>query len=328
MRRASGVVVGFVVSCTAAEAGAEGMSFLVRPEFGIQGGIETYELSLPIEVPQSSVTVTASSKLSYPVSTLLAGGSLVLGTGPFSFEATALTNLIDPWGTLVDQDFSSTSSHPETVEFSHTDSRTTLRALALEAAFRLRIVELSRQPGQVPLHLVAGLRYEWSSYDAYGASGWRLDNMQNEVPFSIPGDPLALHYDVRYWLPFVGGGVDFAFGKRFSLHTEARFLFSWSTHDDDHVLRHKVAHSLAHGAGFALAIDPALEVAGGAVARLFIGLSGQLQFVGALDGKLSQTYYADDPSLPGDPAGVALPDSNFSFTSLRARLLAFAAVRF
>lgn len=329
MRRASGVVVGFAVSCIATDAGAEGMSFLVRPEFGIQGGIETYELSAPIELPQSGVAVTASSKLSYPVSTLLAGGTLTFATGPFSFGFTGLTNLIDPWGTLLDQDFVSASSGSvhQTVEFSHTDSRTTLRALALEGAFRLRIVELG-QPGQAPLHLVAGLRYEWSSYDAYGASGWQLDNMQNEVPFSIPGDPLALHYDVRYWLPFVGGGVDFAFGKRFSLHTEARFIFSWSTHDDDHVLRHKLAHSLAHGAGFALAIDPAVEVAGGAVARVFVGLSGQLQFVGALDGKLSQTYYADDPSLPGDQSGVALPDSNFSFTSLRARLLAFAAVRF
>src|SRR5580765_5362785 len=138
MPRASGVVVGFVVLCIAADARAEGTSFLVRPEFGIQGGTETYELSAPIELPQSGLAVTASSKLSYPVSTLLAGGSLMFGAGPFSFGVTGLTNLIDPWGTLVDQDFVSASSGSvhQTVEFSHTDSRTTLTALVLEGALR------------------------------------------------------------------------------------------------------------------------------------------------------------------------------------------------
>jgi hypothetical protein len=298
----------------------------------VQAGLETFELSARIVSPDASVAVTASSKLSYPVATLLAGGSVILATGPFSFGATALTNLVDPWDTFVDRDFVSASSEGfnQTIEFSHTDSRATLRALVLEGAFRLRIAELSDTPGKSPLHLVAGLRYEWSSYGAYGAWGWQLDGMQNQAPFSIPDDVLALRYDVRYWLPFIGTGVDFRLGERFNLGAEGRLLFSRSVHDDDHVLRHKLAHSLANGMGFGLALEPTVEVAGkeGAAVRVFVGLSGQVQYVGHLGGRLSQTYYADDPSLPGDQTGTVIPDADFSFTSLRARLLAFAAVRF
>jgi len=142
--------------CFAAAARGEGVSFSVRPEFGVQAGLETTELSSEVESPEPSVAITASSKLSYPVATLLAGGSLIFGAGPFSFGATALTNLVDPWDTFVDRDFVSASSGGinQTIEFSHTDSRTTLRALALEGALRLRIVELSRTPGQAPLHLL------------------------------------------------------------------------------------------------------------------------------------------------------------------------------
>jgi hypothetical protein len=332
MRRIRGVGVGLGMLCVVAGARGEGASVLVRPEFGVQAGVETYELNATIASSEPSFEVTASSKLSYPVATLLAGGSAIFAVGRFSLAATALTNLVDPWGTLLDRDFVSASSAGlrETIEFSHTDSRATLRALALEGALRFRIVELSKKPGKAPFYLVAGLRYEWSAYDAYGASGWQLDGMQNEAPFSIPDGVHALHYDVRYWLPFVGTGIDFAFGGPFGLRAEARLIASWSTHDDDHVLRHKLAHSLAHGAGAALTLEPALELTRGegAAARVLIGLSGQFQFVGGLDGRLEQKYYADDPSLPGDQTGTVIPDADFSFTSLRVRLLAFVAIRF
>jgi hypothetical protein len=310
----------------AGPARAEDVAFTLRPEIGVQFGTETFELSAPVQSPTADVNLTASSKLSYPVGTGLVGGSAAVDVDRFSFTARALTNFVNPWGTLLDQDFltASAGTQSQQVEFSHTDSRTTLRALVVEGAARYRIAELSAPPGSAPLHLVAGLRYESSAYEAFGASGWQLDANANRVAVSLPGDPLGLRYDVRYWLPFVGAGIDLKAGEWFVLSTEGRFIASWSTHDDDHVLRNKRAHASAHGLGFGLAAEPAVEFA----PDFHAGVTAEVRYVGALDGHLHQHYYGDDPSLPGDQSTTSIPDSAFSFTSVRVRLLAFVSARF
>src|SRR5207244_989987 len=119
-----------------------------------------------------------------------------------------------PWGTLLDQDYISVSdgATSDTIEFSHTDSHTTLGMVSVEAAARLRISAV---------HLVAGFRYESSVYDAYGGSGWQLDPMANQVAVSIPADLHALRYEVLYRIPFIGVGVS-AQAKRMMITGEAR----------------------------------------------------------------------------------------------------------
>jgi hypothetical protein len=310
------------------KAGSSPFLLILRPELGVQTGNELCELSASTTAG-ADVNVGVTSQLRYPVSTAIAGGTLIVGAGRFSFAATALTNLVDPWGTLVDQDFvtASNSVDSETVEFSHTDSRTTLRALALEGALRLRF-DFPRTWGQGSLHAVAGFRYESNVYDAYGASGWQLASIDEQVPVATEGEPWVLHYEARYHLPFVGAGLGLGEGKPLAFSAEARLLAGWSTHEDHHVLRHKTGHANAGDVGFSISAEPAYTIAGNDSFRMLLGLSAELQIVGSVDGTLTQEYYADDPSIDGDQLGEPIPDAHFSLMSVRARLLAFFAVRF
>jgi hypothetical protein len=315
----------------ASAAQADRPTFTARPEIGVQAGTETFEFSANLADQAAGLSATASSKLTYPVATVLAGGTLRTDIGPVSLSATALTNLVNPWGNLVDQDFlavSNGSAASGNIEFSHTDSRTTMRSLVFDVAARLRVAALGPEPGATTVHLVGGFRFESSVYDAYGAWGWQLDANANRVPVSLPGDPLGLHYEVRHRLPFVGVGLQFGTGKRFVLTTEARLFPSWSSHDDDHILRHKAAHAAAHGVGLGLSAEPGIDLGAGANVQVILGLSGQIQYVTTVDGRIQQAYYADDPSIPGNQLGDPIPDADFSSTSLRARLLAFLSVRF
>lgn len=306
----------------ASSARCENRWLVIRPEVGPQVGIETFELSAT--VPSNGTALTASSRLSYPVATLMAGGTTGFHTGPFSVSGTVLTNIMQPWGTMLDQDFASVGG--SSLELSHTDSKASLESLVVEGAMRLRVAELSRQPGVIPLHLVAGFRYEGSTYDINGLTGWQLDPSGTRVSVSLPDDLHALHYEVRYFIPFLGAGLQVRLSRTVVLDAEARAMASASTHDDDHILRNKTAHASVGGAGLGLSAEPALDLGGGPAAHVFVGLSAQLQYLTAVEGRLRQHYYGDDPTIAGNQLGVAIPDAEFSFTSLRARLLAFAAV--
>jgi hypothetical protein len=123
-------------------------------------------------------------------------------------------------------------------------------------------------------------------------------------------------------------GVTLGTGRRFVLGAEARLAPSWSTHDDDHVFRHKAAHASARGLALALAAEPGVDLGVGPSVQVILGLSAQFQYVATSGGQLQQHYYADDPSIPGNQLGEPIPDGDFSTTSLRARLLAFVSVRF
>jgi len=327
--RAWSFLLGAGILFITSAAQSERPTFMLRPETGVQAGKETFELSATIPTTMSGVSVSGSSKLSYPVETLLAGGTLRFDIGPLSLSSTALTNLVNPWGNMVDQDWlgASVGTRSEKIEFSHTDSRTTLRALMIEGAARLRVASLAEEPGAPSIYAVAGFRFESSIYDAYGAWGWQLDENANQVPVSLPGDLLVLHYEVRHRIPFVGFGFDFGRGRRFLLNTEARLFPAWSSHDDDHVLRNKFAHASASGIGFALAAEPGVDLGVGAGAQVILGLSAQLQNIGT-SGQLQQRFYDDDPTAPGNQFGNPIPDADFSSTSIRARLLAFVSVRF
>jgi hypothetical protein len=300
----------------------------VAPAIGVQAGTETYEFHA--NVPNTAmVDVDVRSKLSYPVASGLGGGTVFFGVDALGFSGTFLTNIGDPWSTLLDQDFLSATDgmSAQTVEFSHTDSPTTLRMFDVEGAARIRIGKPA--PGNTTvLHAVAGFRFEQSTYDAYGASGWQLDMNGNQVFASIPGAPHALHYEVRYHQPFLGLGLDIGARGPFLFSGEARLIASWSSHEDDHVLRNKIANASAFGGGAALRLEPAFVLGGLPGIRFLAGLSAQFQVVGSFSGRLKQHYYADDPTLAGDQTNQTIPDSDFSFLSLRLRLLAFLGARF
>jgi hypothetical protein len=310
------------------EPRATSWMFTIAPAIGIQAGSETYEFHA--NVPSTmSLDVVVRTKLRYPVASGVAGGSLFFGVDSLGFSGTFLTNVGDPWSTLVDQDFLSASDgvNAETIEFSHTDSPTTLRTYDVEGAARIRIGRPAVGK-TTALHAVAGFRFERSTYDAYGASGWQLDSDGSRQYASIPGAPHALHYEVRYRQPFLGVGLNVGAGEPFLFSGEARLLASWSSHEDDHVLRHKAAEASAFGGGAALRLEPAFVLGGFPGLRFLAGLSAQLQVVGSFNGVLRQHYYADDPTIDGDQTNQAIPDSEFSFLSLRVRLLAFLGARF
>ncbi|HVU02818.1 MAG TPA: hypothetical protein VHE30_13755 [Polyangiaceae bacterium] len=323
----AGFLAGALLVGSQRTAEAAETTFWVAPEFGVQAGVETYELSLSI--PQSdSSTLTAESKLSYPVETVMAGGGMGLTAGAFSVSALVLSNVVDPWGTMTDQDFATLSAFgaSQRLEFSHTDSRTTLRALVLEGA--LRYAFQPSEPGARPgFYGTAGLRYEGSHYEVFGASGWHLDSNANRAPTNIPDDVKGLEYDVHHFFPFVGAGTTYRSTGSFVVDAEARLILSTSTHRDDHVLRRKLGEANTIGVGGALVVEPAVVLGKGDV-QPRLGVHGEIQWVTGVSGKLRQHYYEDDPTIDGDQLGVAIPDSDFSFTSLRARLLAFFALGF
>src|SRR5260221_6140021 len=146
--RASALLIGLALLSAARGARCEGVAFTLRPEIGVQAGVESFELSAT--VPVQGIEVTAASKLSYSAATALAGGTLRLDLGILSLGGTILTNLVDPWGTVLDQDFLSAGTG-EVIEFSHTDSRITLRAIVVEGVAPLRVAELAPLPRETTL---------------------------------------------------------------------------------------------------------------------------------------------------------------------------------
>ncbi|MBI2394675.1 MAG: hypothetical protein HYV09_34220 [Deltaproteobacteria bacterium] len=295
-----------------------------RPELGLQGGSESFDLAFAI--PQASDPTTsyeASSELTYPLNTTLGGVAASVDAGSFAFFGSVHTNLHHPWGKMVDSDFitARTASQSQTIEFSHTESRAELRLWNAELGVGARVAQLSPA---VRALVTAGFRYESYAHDVRGASGWQLDQTGSRVSVALPDDTLALTYDTRYRIAFLGVRVDGQLSPNAVFVTEARVLGSWSSHEDDHVLRHKIARSEPYGLGFALSGGPALRVG----KSMHLGLSLQLQYLRAVSGSLKQRYYADDPYLDGDQTQLAIPEVDFSFTLLRATLLAFAEARF
>jgi hypothetical protein len=309
------------------QTGSTRLSITLIPEIGVQFGSETYKFSA--NVPTSTgLDASVSSKLSYPVSGAVGGGTVLFGLGRLSLGVSVLTNIGDPWGTLLDQDFLTVNdgAGSQTVEFSHTDSPTTLRTIGFESAVRYRLGAPAVKK-EMAVHAVAGFHFESITYDAYGASGWQLDADGNQVFGSIPDSPHGLHYEVHYRQPFIGIGADA--GNDSSLFSgEARLIASWSSHDDDHLLRHKLAHASAFGGGVGFSASWITALGGGRSLRLFAGLGGELQAVASFSGRLKQHYYGDDPSLDGDQTNAVIPDADFSFLSVRVRLLLFLAARF
>lgn len=300
------------------------VTFAARPEIGVQTGYETFELEYAVPNQSATTLTTLSSELTYPLHTTIAGVSAAVDADSIAWLASVHTNLHDPWGKMVDSDsvsFGSPGSPTRSTEFSRTESREKARLWSAELALAIRVAQLTPD---VRARFLAGFRYESNSYELHGANGWQLDDRGNYVAIALPDDLVVLEYDTRYRIPFVGARLDGNFTEAFALVAETRLLTSFSSHDDDHVLRFKRARATPFGLGFMFRATPMLRVA----TNMYLGLDLQLQYLHAVTGKLSQRYYEDDPFLGGDQTGASIPDTDFTYRYLRGRFLAVAEIRF
>lgn len=293
-------------------AAAPALRFELRPELGISGGTETYELSA------RNLGFAIGSKLTYPVDLPLAGGRATLSWGAFALALSFHTGLGQPSGKMVDSDFAGSS------EFSHTESRVTAKLWSAELAGRMRVAELAQSPGVLPLSLVVGFRHASNVWDVYGASGWQ-GLVGPRVSVSIPDSVHALHYTSRYEIPFFGARLDGHLGDSLVLSGEARLLSAWSQHEDDHLLRAKRGTASTQAFGWSLSGEIAWAVTG----PLFLGAYGEVQMLNGSD-MLKQRFYGDDPgttqSIEGP--GTDVPDTIFSYRSDRWMALGFVGVAF
>lgn len=283
----------------------------LRPELGVSGGTETYELSA------RNIGFAVGSKLTYPVDVPLVGGRATASYGAFAVALSFHTGLGQPSGKMIDSDYVGTT------EFSHTESRVTAKLWSAELAGRVRVAELAAAPGVLPLSLVLGFRHGSNVWDVHGASGWQ--GLTQRVSVSIPDSVHALHYTSRYEIAFFGARLDGHLGESVSVSSEARLLSAWSQHEDDHLLRRKRGTASVHAFGWSLSGEIAWTVAG----PLFLGAFGEVQMLSGSD-LLKQRFYADDPGTPDsvEGPGTSIPDTIFSYRSDRWMALGFVGVAF
>jgi len=293
-------------------AAAPTLRLELRPEIGISGGTETYELSA------RNIGYAIGSKLTYPVDVPLAGGRATASYGAFAVALSFHTGLGQPSGKMVDSDYAGTT------EFSHTESRVTAKLWSAELAGRMRVAELAETAGALPLSLVLGFRHAANVWDVHGASGWQGPPAPR-VTVSIPDAVHALHYTSTYEIAFFGARLDGHLGDSIRLSSEARLLSAWSQHEDDHLIRAKRGTASVHALGWSLSGEIAWTLAG----PLFLGAYGEVQMLSGSD-LLKQRFYADDPGTPDsvEGPGTSIPDTLFSYRSDRWMALGFVGVAF
>lgn len=326
MRRTLALAAFVTLASSTGTASAQ-TRFWMRPEVGLQAGRETFELSLTVPSTTFAGTIEAKSTLTYPKATTMVGGSAGLAIGPFALVGMLRTNVHDPWGKMTDQDFinAEAGNVHESIEFSHSDSKTTTRSLVAEGAIRLRVATVGSSAW--PFHAVLGFRWESNVYDIYGATGWQLDRSGGRVSFSLADSIHALHYQTKYGIPFAGARLDALIGEALLLGLEARVLVAFSSHDDDHLLRFKRAHAATTGVGASIIVEPRWDL-GGSSLHAYLGIATEIFYLRSAGGTLTQKYYADDPSLPGDQSQQPIPDANFFYDIVRAQMLATFEVSF
>ena len=80
--------------------------------------------------------------------------------------------------------------------------------------------------------------------------------------------------------------------------------------------------------GYALTLEPRIELGDAGIGRVHLGLRAELQVLSASDGVIKQRFYRDNPDTPQDERTIKIIDGDFKFTSVRRRLMAFAELRF
>jgi hypothetical protein len=285
--------------------------FAVQPQVGMLVGSTSYGLSLDNIPGYDGMGV--GSDLKYPLNFPVAGISVSVGFGRLTVEASVATNLSDPVGSMVDDDFITAPDFQQT--FAHTESSAEARVVLAELCGRFTLKTTS----VLTFELLLGYRHQMFVFDIFGAEGWVLDLEGVRRGLALADDFHGIHFVGHHALPFVGLGLN-ADWDAFRIDSSLRALGVISVTHDDHVARNKDGDGRAYGAGVSLSVATTWRVAGREESwALRVGPQLDFQYLNGGTGTLEQRYYGDDPSIAGDQAGESLPDTDFHVSSLQLR---------
>jgi outer membrane protease len=308
----------------AAELPTDETTTWVRAGAGAYVGSNVYALHQRISI------YTVRSELTWP----LTAPALSIDAGfarqsryskPWSLELHLGGSLLSPAGNMVDRDW--LADYAQELEFSHTDSSVQGHFFEGDLTFRRGLSRRQAGDGSLWIDLVLGYRHEFAVLDAYGATGWQLDQNLQQAPVTLDPNLHALHYKVHKLLPHVGFGLHGRW-EGFSFEADLGAGVAWSYDDDDHLLRHKEGTAWSRGFAFLARASPRWEIVrqeGGA--RWALGCDLFARYMNA-DGTLTQQYYAEDPSLPAGQTPTVPIYSDFSSTSLLFAARAVVEARF
>jgi hypothetical protein len=305
--------------------GALAQEVTVTPGIGYQGGSSSYQFDFSVQDPDTGDVYEGRSRLAWPMDYALVDVQLALRQPslalPWELRLEAATNLGNPRGTMVDDDWVGMASQGIPLQqFSHTDSSTELRAIVIDAGVWLYVTGgPAPWKRQFPWGLAVGVgyRHQHLSYDGYGATGWQdLDGTGHQYA-SLPSDVLAISYRFDRAQPYLGMRLPWNLG-RVDLQLEARAAVVRSLDIDDHVLRNKRARGTAWGGEASGAFTTLVRVTDrGQSPAIRLGGRAEIALMRTAEGTWSQAYYADDPSFDGNQLGTSLPDVRYYVTSTR-----------
>jgi hypothetical protein len=257
-----------------------------------------------------------SSELIFPLNTLMAGVTIrrdLSGARPGSYlEAQVSTNLLAPFGKMVDYDWWMYPGYPK-VPWSYTESDA--RLFGVSAALYWKPVLANHSWGNFGASF--GYRFKYYYQEAIGFNGWQYADVYIDavndaedgwytMAVGVDDPRLGITYWVMYNFPTAGLSLTLKPQAGFSLHGEAGLAVAYASDEDDHVLRNKL--STASGLGFGGYLDLSVRFTwGNPNARLhpFIALSANALALKA-NVLQKQTWYGDDPvstsviEKPGD----------------------------
>ncbi len=240
------------------------VTFNLAPQLSGTFGKTEYEMDLHY-VDSLGTPERTRSLLEFPLNTINAGFSVIIKGGRDKFdtdwkvEATVLTNIKDPTGTMYDHDWYSSNNEPLT-KFSYTESNARLKSLLIETSGARRI-----HSGPIEIYFRIGFDYYHYDYEIIGFTGWQL---VGGVPHYFTSSQRGILYKINYYFPHAA--VQFELGHYGgnwlgTLMAGAGAVFY--SDEDDHPLRFKTAVSSGTGYG----------VMGGLTIRGYLGGSVQHQ---------------------------------------------------
>jgi len=283
-----------------------------------------------MEIPASSYGV--SSELVFPLQTLLEGMRFrYVPAGPgrlrWSLEGSFHTNLINPYGLMLDYDWYMWPGDPKE-PFSYTESAAAMRwyLASAEAQFDLR----SGSWGKVGLAF--GYRFQFIKQEITGYSGWYLDTNDDGIADSY--NPLknltdrSLDYQIIYNTITAGLSLALNPAPPVSITAEAGFALPFVSDRDDHLLRYKLSTASGVGYGAYAGVEARYTWSpAGSRLRPFVALSGSGLWLVA---KTLQTqyWYGDDPGYPGDETGTYIFGVDHQISSRQYRVAFIFGLQF
>ncbi len=269
------------------------VSFKFVPQVSGTFGKTEYEMDLHY-VDSLGTLERTRSLLEFPLNTINAGFSAIIKGGQGAYdtdwkiEATILTNLKDPSGTMYDHDWYSTNNGPLT-KFSYTESDANLRSLLIETSGFRRI-----HSGPVDIYFRMGFDYYHYDFEIIGFTGWQLID---GVPHYFTSNQKGIDYKINYYFPHAA--IQFEQGHpggnwRGTLMAGVGAIFY--SDEDDHPLRFKTAISTGTGYGIIGVLSIRRYLGGSYNAkRPYIEATGNVRYYNA-SGNQTQTWYGDDPA--------------------------------